>query len=106
MSSCDSNIHTNDLGYAELADSFEQVIDQGYWEVASDGGVFSFGSAQSYGSVGAKPLNAPIVGMAAAPGGNGYWEVASDGGVFSFGSAQFYGSVGAKPLNAPIVGMA
>ncbi len=35
----DSNVHTNDLGYAELADSFEQVIDPGYW-VASDGGVF------------------------------------------------------------------
>ena len=77
----DSNIHTNDLGYAELADSFEQVIDPGYW-VASDGGVFSFGSAQFYGSMGAKPLNKPIVGMAAAPGGNGHWEVGSDGGVF------------------------
>ncbi len=102
----DVNIHTNDLGYAVLADSFEQLIDPGYWEVASDGGVFGFGSAQFYGSMGAKPLNAPIVGMAAAPGGNGYWEVASDGGVFGFGSAQFYGSMGAKPLNAPIVGMA
>ena len=65
----DSNIHTNDLGYAELADSFEQVIDPGYWEVASDGGVFSFGSAQFYGSMGGKPLNKPIVGMAAAPRG-------------------------------------
>jgi lysophospholipase L1-like esterase/ribosomal protein L24E len=100
------NIHTNDVGYAELADSFEQVIDPGYWEVASDGGVFSFGSAQFYGSMGGKPLNAPIVGLAAAPGGNGYWEVASDGEVTSFGSAQFYGSMGGKPLNAPIVGMA
>ena len=38
----DGNIHTNDLGYAELADSFEQLIDPGYWEVASDGGVFEF----------------------------------------------------------------
>jgi lysophospholipase L1-like esterase len=102
----DSDIHTNDLGYAELADSFEQVIDPGYWEVASDGGVFSFGSAQFYGSMGGKALDAPIVGMAAAPGGNGYWEVASDGGVFSFGSAQFYGSMGGKALDAPIVGMA
>ncbi len=34
----DSNMHTNDLGYAELADSFEQVIDPRASEVPSDGG--------------------------------------------------------------------
>ena len=27
--------------------------DGGYWQVASDGGVFSFGNAQFYGSTGA-----------------------------------------------------
>jgi hypothetical protein len=78
----------------------------GYWEVASDGGIFSFGTATFQGSMGGKPLNKPIVGMAATPTGGGYWEVASDGGIFSFGNAQFYGSMGGKPLNAPIVGMA
>ena len=78
----------------------------GYWQVAQDGGLFSFGSAQFYGSMGGKPLNEPIVGMAVTPTGKGYWEVASDGGLFSFGSAQFYGSMGGKPLNEPIVGMA
>ena len=62
----------------------------GYWEVASDGGIFSFGDAAFHGSMGGKPLNAAIVGMAAASRG-GYWELASDGGVFSF-SAPFYGS--------------
>ena len=77
----------------------------GYWEVASDGGIFAFGSATFAGSMGGKPLNAPIVGVAATPTGNGYWEVASDGGLFAFGAAQFYGSMGGKPLNAPIVGM-
>ena len=50
----DVDIHTNDAGYAVLADSFEHVIDPGYWEVASDGGVFSFGSAQFYGSMRAR----------------------------------------------------
>jgi L,D-peptidoglycan transpeptidase YkuD (ErfK/YbiS/YcfS/YnhG family) len=60
--------------------------------VASDGGIFSFGDAAFYGSTGALHLNAPIVGMAAAPGGGGYWLVASDGGIFSFGDAAFYGS--------------
>jgi hypothetical protein len=77
----------------------------GYWEVASDGGLFSFGDAQFYGSMGSQPLNKPIVGMAPTPSGHGYWEVASDGGLFSFGDAQFYGSMGSQPLNKPIVGM-
>jgi len=78
----------------------------GYWEVASDGGVFSFGSAQFYGSTGSLRLNEPVVGMASTPDGHGYWLVASDGGVFSFGDAQFYGSTGSVQLNKPIVGMA
>jgi len=64
----------------------------GYWLVASDGGVFSFGDATFYGSTGAMHLNAPIVSAASTPDGGGYWLVASDGGVFSFGDATFYGS--------------
>ena len=55
----------------------------GYYLVASDGGVFNFGSAQFYGSAGSLHLNAPIVGMAVTPDGGGYWLVASDGGIFS-----------------------
>jgi peptidoglycan/xylan/chitin deacetylase (PgdA/CDA1 family) len=78
----------------------------GYWEDASDGGTFSFGTAAFHGSMGGQPLNAPIVGMAATSDGNGYWEDASDGGIFSFGTAAFHGSMGGQPLNAPIVGMA
>ena len=78
----------------------------GYWEVASDGGIFAFGNAEFFGSMGGKPLNAPIVGMAATPDGGGYWLVASDGGIFSFGDASFYGSTGSIHLNRPIVGMA
>ena len=78
----------------------------GYWFVAADGGIFSFGDAQFHGSMGGQPLNKPIVGMAATPTGQGYWFVASDGGIFSFGDAQFHGSMGGQPLNQPIVGMA
>jgi len=78
----------------------------GYRMVAGDGGVFDFGNAQFYGSMGGEPLNEPIVGSAAGPTGGGYWEVAGDGGIFSFGNAQFHGSMGGKPLNKPIVGMA
>jgi hypothetical protein len=35
----------------------------GYYEVASDGGIFAFG-APSLGSMGGQHLNAPVVGMA------------------------------------------
>jgi hypothetical protein len=77
-----------------------------YWLVASDGGIFSFGNAQFYGSTGGLVLNRPVVGMAATASGNGYWFVASDGGIFNYGGASFFGSEGGKPLNAPIVGMA
>jgi hypothetical protein len=78
--------------------------DQGYWMVASDGGVFAFGDAKYYGGMGGKHLNEPIVGMAVDDATGGYWLVASDGGVFSF-NAPFYGSTGAITLNKPIVGM-
>jgi hypothetical protein len=78
----------------------------GYWEAASDGGIFGFGNATFHGSTGGTRLNAPIVGMAATPDGGGYWLVASDGGIFSYGDAGFYGSAGAIRLNKPVVGMA
>ena len=77
----------------------------GYWQVASDGGVFTFGAAQFYGSAGAIRLNKPVVGMAATPDGKGYWLVASDGGIFAYGDAQFHGSTGSMVLNEPIMGM-
>jgi Glycosyl hydrolases family 43 len=77
----------------------------GYWQVGSDGGIFSFGGAQFYGSTGSMHLNKPVVGMSATPDGKGYWLVASDGGVFAYGDAQFYGSTGSITLNKPIIGM-
>ena len=70
---------------------------QGYWIVASDGGIFNYGDAAFFGSAGGITLNKPIVGMAATPDGGGYWLVASDGGIFSYGDAQFYGSTGIDP---------
>jgi hypothetical protein len=78
----------------------------GYWFVASDGGIFSYGDAKFHGSTGAIHLNQPVVGMAATPDGKGYWFVASDGGIFSYGDATFHGSTGAIHLNRPVVGMA
>jgi SpoIID/LytB domain protein len=78
----------------------------GYWVAGADGGIFAFGSAGFYGSMGGRPLDAPVVSMAATPDDGGYWEVAADGGIFSFGDARFEGSMGGQHLDAPMVGMA
>ncbi len=74
-------------------------VNGGYWTDASDGGIFAFGDAGFFGSMGGTHLNKPMVGMAATPDAQGYWEVASDGGIFSFGDAHFYGSMGGSHLN-------
>lgn len=79
---------------------------QGFWQVATDGGVFAWGEAPFAGSMGGKHLNQPMVGVTSTKSGNGYWTVASDGGIFSFGDAGFYGSMGGTPLNKPVVAMA
>jgi Tol biopolymer transport system component len=93
-------------GGAEAIAVFGPANSRGYWFVAADGGIFSFGDAAFQGSTGNLRLNKPIVGMAPTPTGKGYWFVAADGGIFSFGDANFYGSTGNLKLNRPIVGMA
>src|SRR5207244_12735619 len=64
----------------------------GCWMVASDGGIFSFGDAEFYGSTGNIKLNQPITGMAPTQSGAGYWMVAADGGVVAFGDRKIHGS--------------
>ena len=66
----------------------------GYWLVGSDGGIFTFGSAQFYGSTGGTKLNAPVVAMAGSSNSGGYWLVGADAGIFNYGNAQFAGSGG------------
>ncbi len=78
---------------------------KGYWLVAADGGIFSYGDAQFFGSTGAITLNSPIVGMAATRDGKGYWLVAADGGIFNYGDALFEGSAGDANLPDPAIGM-
>ena len=73
----------------------------GYWLVASDGGIFTYGDAPFLGSTGSLALAQPIVGMAATPDGGGYWLVAADAGVFTFGDAQFSGSA-QSPEHPPL----
>ncbi len=52
---------------------------QGYWLVAADGGVFSFGDAKFHGSTGSLALKAPIVGVA-PPGSAGPANAPRSGG--------------------------
>ena len=73
----------------------------GYRFVASDGGIFDYGTMPFCGSMGGKPLVRPMVGIASTPDGGGYWEVASDGGIFAFGDAAFHGSMGGGPWSSP-----
>ncbi len=79
--------------------------DGGYFLVASDGGVFAYGTARFAGSMGAVRLTRPVVGMAVDTATGGYWLVAADGGVFSF-SVPYEGSTGGTVLARAVVGMA
>jgi hypothetical protein len=77
----------------------------GYWLVARDGGVFSFG-VPFFGSQGGRRLSAPIVAMAPVPGGASYSLAGSDGAVYGQGPAATECVGGSRTLNKPIVGMA
>jgi hypothetical protein len=74
---------------------------RGYWMVAEDGGMFSFGDAGFFGSIPGvlapgQVLDAPVTDM--IPQGSGYLILAIDGGIFNFGQSQFHGSLGGHGL--------
>jgi hypothetical protein len=77
----------------------------GYWLLAGDGGIFSFGDAEFHGSTGNLHLVSPVIGFSPTRDGHGYWLFAADGGIFSFGDAKFHGSAGGALRTNPIVGM-
>jgi hypothetical protein len=77
----------------------------GYWLATADGSVYPFGDAEHHGSAEELIADAPVIGMAAHPGG-GYWLVTEEGGVFAFGAAPFLGSLGDEELMFPIVAIA
>ena len=75
----------------------------GYWLVASDGGIFSFG-APFRGSMGAAPLDHPVVGAVAF--GDGYLMVGSAGAVYDFSDKPYYGSLTGRHTSAAILALA
>ena len=83
----------------------------GYWLVASDGGIFSFhapfdgsgpGFATQFGDV---RFATPVIGMGAQAAGKGYWIVSAGGGVLPL-QVPFLGSAAGIPLNRPVVAVA
>ncbi|HLF40447.1 MAG TPA: hypothetical protein VI854_03125, partial [Acidimicrobiia bacterium] len=83
-------------------------VSQGYWMVASDGGIFAFGDAGFYG---AAPQRATrpgdvrkITSMVPTASGLGYWQMSATGEVLAFGDAADLG--GPASLNQPLVAMA
>ena len=75
-----------------------------YRLAASDGGIFTFGGAQFYGSPAGR-TTAPIVGIAVDHATGGYWLASTDGNVYNF-NAPYLGSTRGNHLNQPIVGIA
>ena len=70
----------------------------GYFMVASDGGVFTFGDARFEGSCPGIIGGCVGAGVAVVPdaSGNGYWLITQSGNVYTFGDAPFYGSPGGQ----------
>jgi len=56
----------------------------GYWLVAADGGVFSFGDARFYGSLGSQPPSTGVVGLFSTITGSGYTIVSGNGTTTTF----------------------
>ena len=79
---------------------------KGYWLVASDGGIFSFGDAALLRVDRRYPPQPTDRRHGDAADGRGYLLAAEDGGVFLFGSAQFYGSAAGACPAAPATGVA
>jgi hypothetical protein len=76
---------------------------RGYWLVAADGGIFSFGDAGFAGSDGGGALGQPVAAMAATGTGRGYWLAGSAGRVGAHGDAAAYP---AASVSSPVVGIA
>jgi hypothetical protein len=72
---------------------------QGYFMVASDGGVFAFGDAKFAGSCpGIGGCSGSAVAVMPDHSGNGYWLVTSTGAIYAFGDAPYFGGPPPEPV--------
>jgi hypothetical protein len=79
--------------------------DSSYWMDGCDGGVFSFGGAQAYGSLAQTAKYYNVEAMASTPDGNGFYLMAFDGSIFTYGDAQYQGDLYGS-TNGQIAGVA
>ncbi len=86
------------VGAAALANG------SGYYLVAADGSVYSFGAAPFLGSMYGRYTNGAITGIAVAPG-RGYYLVSANGSVWNF-DAPWFGSRRGLYTNGTITGIA
>jgi len=77
----------------------------GYWMIARDGGVFSFGRAPFIGSGANLPQSSPFVGMLPSTTGKGYIMLRQNGGIAAFGDAPALGD-GAGRMFGRAIGVA
>ncbi len=75
---------------------------KGYWLVAADGGIFTFGDARFFGSWAADDLPVPVVGIVASPDGGGYTVATANGVVLALGDGQAYGGLTLNPDATPV----
>jgi hypothetical protein len=80
---------------APIVGMVPSIDDNGYFMVASDGGVFAFGDAHFAGSCpGIGGCSGAAVAVMPDATGNGYWLVTSTGSVYTFGDAPYFGAPG------------
>lgn len=84
----------------------QAALEEGYWLLASDGGIFTFGHAHFWGSAPASGETGTFTAIAGSPDGRGYWLVTSAGKVDAFGSAESHGSVASGKAKGSVVGIA
>ena len=78
---------------------------KGYWIFGSDGAVFAFGDAKTYGSVAGRSIPGKIIGGAGTASGKGYWLLGSDGSIYPFGDAVNFGRMTTSALTGPLVAL-
>ena len=80
--------------------------DASYWLDGCDGGVFSYGNAQAYGSLAPTAKYYNIQAMTSTPDGNGFYLMAFDGSIFTYGDAQYQGDLYGNTTYGQIAGVA